>query len=72
MQEHEFGKMREALKLAFPAVDQELQRDLWPLMLRRMDQAHHGIPWYDWVLAGAVTVAFVFFPKLALLLAYHL
>jgi len=66
--------MREALKLAFPAVDQELQRDLWPLMLRRMEKAqrHPGVPWYDWVLAGAVTVAFVFFPKLVLLLAYHL
>jgi hypothetical protein len=76
MQEHDNGKMREALKLAFPAVDQELQRDLWPLMLRRMDdakaQADPVVPWYDWVLAGAVTVAFVFFPKLALLLAYHL
>ena len=72
MQEHDNGKMREALRLAFPAVDQELERDLWPLMLRRMEQRHLGVPWYDWVLAGAVTVAFVFFPKLVLLLAYHL
>jgi len=64
--------MREALKLAFPAADHELQRDLWPLMLRRMDQPRPGVPWYDWVLAAAVIVAFVFFPKLALLLAYHL
>ena len=30
------------------------------------------VPWYDWALAGAVTVLFVFVPKLALLLAYHL
>ena len=74
MQEHDDMKIREALKLAFPAVDQELPRDLWPLMLRRMDnaRARPAVPWYDWVLAGAVTVAFVFFPKLALLLAYHL
>lgn len=72
MQEHDNGKMREALRLAFPAVDQELQRDLWPLMLRRMERAGPGVPWYDWVLAGAVTTAFVLFPKLALLLAYHL
>ena len=72
MQEHENGKMREALKLAFPAVERELQRDLWPLMLRRMEQRPSVVPWYDWVLAGAVSVAFVFFPKLALLLAYHM
>jgi hypothetical protein len=68
--------MREALKHAFPAVDQEPRRDLWPLMLRRMDEAKAKtgpvVPWYDWVLVGAVTAAFVFFPKLALLLAYHL
>jgi hypothetical protein len=37
-----------------------------------MEQRHSVVPWYDWVLASAVTVAFVFFPKLALLLAYHL
>jgi len=78
MQEHDDTKLREALRLAFPAVDQELRRDLWPLMLRRMEEAkakaqpRPGVPWYDWVLAGAVTAAFVFFPKLALLLAYHL
>jgi hypothetical protein len=72
MQEHDDTKIRKALKLAFPAVDRELPRDLWPLMLRRMNQPDPGIPWYDWVLAGAVIVAFVFFPKLALLLAYHL
>jgi hypothetical protein len=64
--------MREALKLAFPAVDQELRRDLWPLMLGRIERAGPGVPWFDWALAGAVTAAFVFFPKLALLLAYHL
>ena len=72
MQEHENGKMREALKLAFPEVDQELRRDLWPLMLGRMEGTGPRVPWFDWVLAGAVTASFVFFPKLALLLAYHL
>jgi hypothetical protein len=41
-------------------------------MLRRMEQPRRGVPWFDWALAGAVTAAFVFFPKLALLLAYHL
>jgi len=40
-------------------------------MLRRLEPGS-VVPWYDWVLTGAVAVAFVFFPKLALLLAYHL
>ena len=72
MQEHDNGKMREALKLAFPAVDQELQRDLWPLMLRRLEPGRSGVPWYDWVLAGVVVAMAAFFPKMLLLFAYHL
>lgn len=76
MQEHNNGKIREALKLAFPAVDQELQRDLWPLMLRRMDKGNAKagpvVPWFDWVLAAGLVAMAVFFPKIALLFAYHL
>jgi len=72
MQEHDAENVREGLKLAFPPVNQELQRDLWPLMLRRMETPATAVPWYDWALAGAVAVLFVFVPKLALLLAYHL
>jgi hypothetical protein len=72
MQEHDAEKVRESLKLVFPPVNQELQRDLWPLMLRRMETSPTIVPWYDWALAGAVTVLFVLVPKLALLLAYHL
>jgi hypothetical protein len=72
MQEHDAEKVRESLKLVFPPIDQELQRDLWPLMLRRMETPIRVVPWYDWALAGAVAVLFVLVPKLALLLAYHL
>jgi hypothetical protein len=75
MQEHserDAEKIREYLKQAFPPVDQELGRDLWPLMLRRMQTPARAVPWYDWALAASLVGAFVFFPKLALLLAYHL
>jgi hypothetical protein len=73
MQEHsELEKIRESLKLAFPPVDHELRRDLWPSMLRRMEMPVRAVPWYDWALAAAVAVLFVSVPKLALLLAYHL
>ena len=72
MQEHDAEKVRGSLKLVFPPVNQELQRDLWPRMLRRMETSPTIVPWYDWALAGAVTALFVFVPKLALLLAYHL
>jgi hypothetical protein len=65
--------VREALKKAFPAVDTELHRDLWPSMLRRLaEQPAAAIPWYDWVLAGCVAAALGLFPNLAWLFAYHL
>lgn len=76
MQEHDNGKIREALKLAFPAVDQEPPHDLWPLMLRRMDTAKAKagpvVPWFDWALATGVLAMAALFPKIALLFAYHL
>jgi len=70
---HEQEEIRQALKDAFPAVDTELRRDLWPAMLRRI---HEGpavtIPWFDWALAGCSVVLLALFPKLAWLFASHL
>lgn len=65
-------EIRAVLQKAFPVVDTELRRDLWPAMLRRMEKPAAGVPWYDWALAGFLAGASVFFPKIVLLLAYHL
>jgi hypothetical protein len=65
-------EIRAALQEAFPSVDTGLRRDLWPAMSRRLEQPAQKVPWYDWVLAGGLAGAAVFFPKLILLLAYHL
>jgi hypothetical protein len=67
-------KIRELLQQAFPAPDAELQRDLWPAMLRKLDQAPvpMKVPWYDWGLAGVLAGLLIFFPKILLLFAYHL
>jgi hypothetical protein len=72
MQEDDDEQIREALKRSFPPVDQELHRDLWPAMLRRLEKPARVVPWYDWALAAALVGMLLFFPKLALLLAYHL
>jgi hypothetical protein len=70
---HEQEEIQGALKDAFPAVDTELRRDLWPAMLRRLQERPAvTIPWYDWVLAGCSVVLLALFPKLAWLFAYHL
>jgi hypothetical protein len=72
--EHDEEEVRSALKDAFPAVDTELRRDLWLVMLRRIEDQTPAarVPWYDWALAGCVVLAFLFFPKFLVLLGYHL
>jgi len=76
MQPGDEEKVREAVKRAFPPVDQELSRDLWPAMLRRLQEGEERpsstVPWYDWALAAGLAGVLLLFPKLALLLAYHL
>lgn len=72
MQEHDDDRIHGALKRAFPPVDQDLRRDLWPAMVRRLEKPAGPVPWYDWALAAGLAGALLVFPKLVLLLAYHL
>jgi len=50
----------------------ELQRDLWPAMLRRFEQRSLAVPWFDWALAAAVLVCLALFPRAIPVLLYHL
>ena len=43
--------------------NRELQRDLWPEMLRRLDRPPAGIPWWDWALAVVLLLCLLLFPK---------
>lgn len=61
--------VREALP---PIGDTELQRDLWPQMLRRLDQRSPRVHWLDWALAAAVLVSFFVFPEAVLGFFYQL
>ena len=72
--EYDEEEARSVLQEAFPPVNTELRRDLWPSMLHRMgDEAPAArVPWYDWALAGCVVLAFLFFPKFLVLFGYHL
>jgi hypothetical protein len=72
MNERDDRKTREVLRQAFPPVDTELQRDLWPDVLRKLDVHPKAIPWYDWALLAVSTVVLLSFPRLVLVLAYHL
>ena len=72
MTEQDDHQIREALQQSFPPVNTELNRDLWPAVLRKLDASPARVPWYDWALAGLSAVMFLAFPRLILLLAYHL
>lgn len=58
-----------------PVRDTELRRDLWPQMLRKLDEQPfpvNKIPWFDWALAALLGAALFFFPGTIPALLYHL
>lgn len=65
-------EIREALRSAFPKIDTGLERDLWPVMLGRLQMSGPRVTWYDWALAAGVVVTVLFLPKLFLMCAYYL
>ncbi|HEX8838622.1 MAG TPA: hypothetical protein VF748_16895 [Candidatus Acidoferrum sp.] len=74
MNEHE-KELRSLLQREFPPLQStELQRDLWPQMLRRLDAQPEPtrIPWFDWALAAAVAAALLLFPNAIPALLYQL
>jgi hypothetical protein len=72
MSEQNDSELREFLKSYVPSVRAELERDLWPQMLRRMEEGRRVVPWFDWVLAGAIAAALLLFPRAIPVLLYHL
>jgi hypothetical protein len=72
MNDHDQHEVREALKQSFPPVDAALRRDLWPLVLQKLDSRPTHVPWYDWALMAVSTGTVLAFPQLMLVFAYHL
>lgn len=71
--QEEERKLLAVLKREFPPLQNaELQRDLWPQMLRRLDAQPLRVPWFDWALAAAVAVALLLFPNAIPALLYQL
>jgi len=66
-------QLKALLKQALPPVKNiELQRDLWPRMLRQFDAQPLRVPWFDWALAAVLAAALLFFPGTIPALLYHL
>ena len=73
MNEENNKKIREVLRRAIPPVtDRELQRDLWPQMLRRLQEQPAQVPWFDWALVALLAIWFSSFPEAIPILLYHL
>lgn len=67
------ARIRELLRDAFrPPANGEPGRDLWPRMLRRLDQEHEHWSWVDWILAAVAGIWILVFPNVIPGVLYHL
>ena len=72
MNNREDEKLHAFLKQVMSPLERELDRDLWPHMLRRMEQRASAVPWFDWVLGALLVVALSMSPHTIPVLFYHL
>jgi hypothetical protein len=76
MNNEEINNVKELLKQAVtPVQNTELRRDLWPQMLRKLEEQPlpiHNVSWFDWALASLAAAALLFFPGTIPALFYHL
>ena len=73
MSEPEMDEMKKLLKEALPPMgESELRRDLWPAMLRRLDQRTIRVPWWDWALLATLAAMILLFPGIIPALLYQL
>jgi hypothetical protein len=75
------NEIKALLKTAIaPVKDTELRRDLWPQMLRKLDEQPasadpapmNSVPWFDWALAAILSALLIVFPGAVPALLYHL
>jgi len=73
MNEMNDERFRQMLKRAMaPMPDAELKRDLWPRMLRRLDERPAHVPWLDLALLALLAILCMTFPGVIPGLLYNL
>ena len=78
IRDQEADRMTLLLKSAIPRMDDDadLSRDLWPAMLRRMDEPSTrevaSVPWFDWALAGGLVAFAAIAPRTIPVILYYL
>jgi hypothetical protein len=86
MNEQEQKNLATLLQQSLPPMNRELDRDLWPKMLQRIDDRAHdrhwlamlfspsamsSVPWFDWALLAVVIVGVCIFPRSIPIWLYH-
>lgn len=70
LNDEQFGKfIKDAIR---PAADTELSRDLWPRMLRKLDDSRVRFSWFDWVLVSLLLLLCLIVPEAIPGLLYNL
>jgi hypothetical protein len=73
MKEVDHEDVKSLLKQSLRPASMESERDLWPQMLRRLDERSPApIPWLDWALLALVVICALAFPGSIPVLLYHL
>ncbi len=73
MNDPHLQELGEKLRKAVPPLrEPELSRDLWPAMLKKMNEPRVRVPWFDWLLAALAAAVLAFFPGAIPALLYHL
>lgn len=72
MNHQDQDKMAELLRQSIRPLDSAPSRDLWPEMLRRLEEKSPPVPWFDWALLAALAVCLCLMPGTIPVLLYHL
>jgi hypothetical protein len=74
MNETNDTQVKDLLKQALRPANMELQRDLWPGMLRRLDERSQekAVPWLDWALITVLVIGVLAFPHSIPIFLYYL
>jgi hypothetical protein len=78
IRDEEVERIKHLLQNAVPPLgdDPEVTRDLWPAMLRRIDeessQGAARVPWFDWALGGALLAFAAVAPRTIPVILYYL
>ena len=87
MNEQEYEKLRQLLKQSLQPMKPDLEKDLWPRMLRAFETHStrtpwfamlfspaglSRVPWFDWALLAALILGICVFPSSIPIWLYHL